>query len=268
MARKIVITSGKGGVGKTTLTANLGSFLAKIYKSVLLIDLDFGLNNLDVVMGIENKTSFDLKDVFLGRCRVRQALVQDEKFNNLYILPSGKLQGNSVTGAQIKLLISSLEKVFDYVLIDCPAGIDVGFHRAVSVADEALIVTTPTLSSIKDADVVVSILKSYKLNNLGLIINRARGDLIMGQKMMSPLDIKDFLSVKLVGVIPEEDYLFLNSSGKIPKHTDSYRAFKTLAENVDKNKSEVFDVTQKYTGFFGSIRRSIKRGIWKKTKNN
>ncbi len=261
MARKIVITSGKGGVGKTTITANLGSFLAKNAKNVLLVDLDFGLNNLDVVMGIENKNSYDLKDVFEGRCRVRQALYQDEKYKNLYVLPSGKLKGNMITGAQIKLLISSLEKVFDYVLIDCPAGIDVGFHRAVSVADEALVVTTPTLSSIKDADIVISILKSYKLKDVGLIINRARGDLIMGQKMMSPIDIKDFLSIKLTGVVPEEDHMFLSSVGKIPKYTDSYRAFRVLADNVDKNKGEVFDVTQKYSGFFGSIRRSMKRGI-------
>ena len=261
MARKIVITSGKGGVGKTTLTANLGSFLAKKYKSVLLVDLDFGLNNLDVVMGIENKTSYDIKDVLEGKCRVRQALVCDQKQNNLYVLPSGKLKGNTVTGAQIKLLISTLEKVFDYVLIDCPAGIDVGFHRAVSVADEAIVVTTPTLSSLKDADVVISILKSYRLDNLGLVINRARGDLIMGQKMMSPSDVKDFLSINLVGVIPEEDYMFLSCGGKIPKLTDSYKAFKVLAENVENNGGEIFDVTQKYSGFFGSIRRGLKRGI-------
>lgn len=261
MARKIVITSGKGGVGKTTITANLGRFLAKRFKSVLLIDLDFGLNNLDVVMGTENKTGFDLKDVFEGRCRIKQALCQDTRQKNLYVLPSGKLKGNLVTGAQIKLLISGLEKIFDYVIIDCPAGIDVGFHRAVSVADEALIVTTPTLSSLKDADVVISILKSYKLKELGLVINRARGDLIMSQKMMSPLDIERFLAVNLTGIIPEEDHMFLSCGGSLPRLTDSYKAFKTLAENVDKKQNKAFDVTKKYSGFFGSIRRSIKKGI-------
>ncbi len=261
MARKIVITSGKGGVGKTTITANLGTFLAKRYKSVLLVDLDFGLNNLDVVMGVENKTGFDLKDVFDGRCRIKQALIQDVRQKNLYILPSGKLKGNLITGAEIKLLISSLDKVFDYVIIDCPAGIDVGFHRAVSVADEGLIVTTPTLSSLKDADVVLSILKSYKLKDLGLIINRARGDLIMSQKMMSPIDIREFLSVNLAGIIPEEDHLFLSYGGSLPRLTDSYKAFKTLAENVDKKQQKTFDVTKKYSGFFGSIRRGLKKGI-------
>ena len=261
MARKIVITSGKGGVGKTTITANLGSFLSKIGKSTLLVDLDFGLNNLDVVLGVENKIVFDLKDVLEGRCRVKQALIEDVRNKNLYVLPSGALKSNMVSGAQVKLLLSSLDKIFDYVLIDCPAGIDVGFHRAVSVADEAIVVTTPTLSSLKDADTVTCILKSYALKKIGLIVNRARGDLILSEKMMMPCDIKSFLSAELLGVIPEEDYLFLCNGGCLPKKSDSYKAFKLLAGNVDKNQAKIFDVTQKYTGFFGSFRRSMKKGI-------
>ena len=261
MARKIVITSGKGGVGKTTVTANLGSLLAKIGKSTLLVDLDFGLNNLDVALGVENKIVFDLKDVIEGRCRVKQALIEDAKNGNLFVLPSGSLKSNGITGAQVKLLLSGLDKIFDYILIDCPAGIDVGFHRAVSVADEAIVVATPTLSSLKDADTVISILKSYSLKKVNLVINRMRGDLILNDKMMTALDIKNFLGIDLVGVIPEEDWLFLCNGGKLPKRSDSYKAIKTLAINLDKNQTKLYDVTQKYSGFFGSIRRSLKKGV-------
>lgn len=261
MARKIVITSGKGGVGKTTVTANLGSFISKKANSVLLVDLDFGLNNLDVAMNVEDKVVYDLKDVLEGRCRIKQALVSMPDRKNLCVLPSGNLKGNNVSGAEIKLILNSLDKIFDYIIIDSPAGIDVGFHRAVSVADEALVVATPTLSSLKDADVVISILKTYKLSSLGLVVNRARGDLILSQKMMHPIEIKNFLSIDLVGVLPEEDSMFLCSGGKLPKRVDSYKAFKTLAENVEKDKRKLFDVTEKYTGFFGSIRRSLKKGV-------
>lgn len=263
MAKKIVVTSGKGGVGKTTLTANLGITLSDYGKRVALIDVDFGLNNLDVVLGLENKIVFDMQDVFDGKCRIKQALIQDEYRKNLYILPSGRLHSNSnVNGQNIKLLIEGISSLFDYILIDCPAGIDVGFHRAVSCADQAILVTTPTLSSLRDASKTLSILKSYKLDDIGLVVNRARGDLMLNEKMMHPLEIKDILQTKLIGVLPEEDIVFL-SSGGLPKFTDSYKSYKLIAGNIIGVTNKVFDATKKYKGFLGSIKRSLRNNIWR-----
>lgn len=262
MARKIVITSGKGGVGKTTVTANLGQALASLGERVALIDVDFGLNNLDVVTGVENKVVYDIKDVLEGRCRVKQALVQDNGRKNLFVLPSGGLLPSSpVTGQQIKLIIEGLSGTFDFILIDCPAGIDAGFHRAVSCADEAIVVATPSIPSLRDADKVLAVLKSYKPQYTGLIVNRARGDLMLDGKMMLPRDIESILKTPLLGVLPEEDEVFLSSGYAIPKRAESYRAYKILALNLKKKTNKIYDVTGKYSGFFGSIRRSIKKSV-------
>lgn len=262
MAKKIVITSGKGGVGKTTVTANLGIALSRMNKKVLLVDIDFGLNNLDVVMGVENKVSFDIMDIINGRCRPKQALIECGEKRNLYVLPSTNINGaTSINGQNIKLILDSLSTMFDYILLDCPAGLDLGFHRAVSCADQALIVTTPSLPSLRDADKAISIINSYKLEYLGLIVNRARGDLIMCEKMMYPTDIEDLLKIELKGVLPEEDTVFLSSGYKLPNRSESCKAYKVLANNIVKGSKKIFDVTGKYSGFFGSIRGSIKRII-------
>lgn len=269
MARKIVVTSGKGGVGKTTLTANLGMGLANLGQKVCLIDIDFGLNNLDVVMGVENKVVYDLFDVFEGRCRIRQALVQDNERKNLFILPSKNFNSTmNISGQNIKLLIETLSPIFDYIILDSPAGIDVGFHRAVSCVDEAIVVTTPALPSLRDADKVITILESYKLDKVGLVVNRVRGDLIMSDKMFLPNDISKLLKVELMGVLPEEDTVFLSSGYTLPKSSQSGKAYKILSQNVHKGNRKIFDTTSKYSGFFGSIRRSIKRSIWKSVKRN
>lgn len=262
MAKKIVITSGKGGVGKTTITANLGIALADLGARVLLVDIDFGLNNLDVVLGLENKVCYDISDVFSCRCRLKQALVQYGDKKSLYILPSLNTTSNySISGQNIKLMLESVDVLFDYIILDCPAGIDVGFHRAVSCANQALVVATPNLTSIRDADKVVAVLKSYKLDSVNLIVNRARGDLIMSDKMMLPLDIENILKIKLIGVLPEEDIVFLSSGYKLSKKSDSFKAYKLLANNLHMGKSKIFDATTKYSGFFGSIRGSIKRRV-------
>ncbi len=262
MSRKIVITSGKGGVGKTTVTANLGLALASLGQRVCLVDIDFGLNNLDVVLGIENKVVYDISDVLEGRCRIKQALVQENNKKNLYVLPSGSVEASArISGQSIKLLVENISGLFDYVLFDCPAGIDIGFHRAVSCADEAIIVTTPNLTSLRDADKVISILNSYKLDKINLVINRVRGDLIMSEKMLMPSDIKQLLKIDLLGVLPEEDAVFLSSGYSLPKKSQSEKCYKYLASNLHKGTNKIFDVTNKYSGFFGSIRRSIKKSI-------
>ncbi len=269
MARKIVITSGKGGVGKTTITANLGIALSELGAKVLLVDIDFGLNNLDVVLGLENKVCYDISDVLSCRCRLKQALVKYDEKKSLYILPSlNSTSMCSISGQSIKLMLESVDMLFDYIILDCPAGIDVGFHRAVSCANQAIVVATPNLTSIRDADKVVSVLKSYRLDAVNLVVNRARGDLIMSEKMLLPFDIEDILKIKLIGVLPEEDVVFLSSGYRISKKSESFKAFKILANNLHMGKSKIFDATKKYSGFFGSIRGSIKRRVWKiiKTK--
>lgn len=263
MARKIVVTSGKGGVGKTTVVANLGISLSNLGQRVLLIDVDFGLNNLDVVLGVEGKVSYDISDIVEGRCRIKQALIQCGNRKNLFVLPSGNSVYTCVNfnDKTIKMLIDELSPVFDYILIDCPAGIDVGFHRAVSCADEALLVATPNITSLRDADKVVSIMSSYALDKLGLIINRARGDLMLNNKMMLPYDIRDLLKIDLVGILPEEDTVFLSSGESLPTKSDSYKAYKILANNVHKGSKKMYDVFGKYSGFIGSIRRRLKRSV-------
>lgn len=262
MAKKIVITSGKGGVGKTTITANVGAIISDMGFRVALVDIDFGLNNLDVVMGLNNYVTYDMCDVFEGRCRIKQALIKDVKHNNLYLMPSDKMKSTSmISGQNIKLLLAGLNTFFDYIFLDCPAGIDVGFHRAVSCAESGIIVATPNMSSIRDADKVVSILKSYKLDKIGLIINRARGDLILREKMISPKDAENILKTDLIGVLPEEDDVFLSSGYYLPKKSQSYKAYKMLASNIVNGKNKLFDVTDRYSGFIGSIRRSIKKSL-------
>ena len=186
MARKIVLTSGKGGVGKTTICANLGIQLAKLGFRVVLLDVDIGLNNLDVVMNIEDRIVFDITDVIMGRCRPKQALVQDKNISSLYVMPSfSAYNKTNILGEHIKNVIDQLDSSFDYILIDCPAGVEAGFHRAVFPANEAIIVVTPHLSSIRDADKVIGLLNDYDISYKGLVVNRVRGDLLLNGQLMT-----------------------------------------------------------------------------------
>ena len=262
MARKIVVTSGKGGVGKTTVCANLGIVLSRSGYRVALIDLDFGLNNLDVTLCMEKQAVFDLYDVFCGRCRPKQALLSNKNFPNLYLLSSDSIKSYAnISGQNIKIIVETLEPSFDYIFIDCPAGIDIGFHRAISAVNEAFIVATPNFASLKDADKVLSILESYKLNYVGLIVNRVRGDLIVGNKMMLPQDIGSLLKTELLGILPEEDEVFLSNGRELPKNSDSKKAYLILADNITGGKRKIFDTTSKYTGFWGGIRKGLKGSL-------
>ena len=257
----IAVTNQKGGVGKTTVTANLGMYLSALGARVALIDIDFGLNNLDVVMGIENRVVYDISDVLEGRCRVKQALVQDNGHKNLYVLPSDNMKtSSSMTGQSLKIVVENLSPLFDYLLLDCPAGVDAGFHRAVSCADEALLVTTSCFSSLRDADKVVSILKSYQLESVSLVVNRVRGDLVVGEKTLSPKDIESLLKIPLVGVLPDEDDVILRGAG-FPPTSRIGKAFRMLAGNVDKRTFRIYDATARYTGFFGQIKRNLRRSV-------
>lgn len=261
MARKIVITSGKGGVGKTTIVASLGSTLASIGYKTLLVDMDFGLNNLDIMLGIENKIVYDIIDVLEGVCSPRQALVQDFFEPNLYILPTTHGFCKVKFGArELTPIINSLENYFDFILIDCPAGIDGGFRRAVDSASEYVLVTTPHLSAIRDADKALNNIQS---NNIMLIINRARGDLMLENKMLGIDVICEMLSAKLVGVIPEDDEVSIQmlTSEKFDKNSAIQTSLNMIANNLITNSDNMFDCTRKYKGVFGSIRKRLKRRL-------
>ncbi len=259
MARKIVFTSGKGGVGKTTVCANLGATLSNLGFKVVILDVDIGLNNLDVVMGIENRVVFDLIDVIEGRCRTSQALVQDKNFENLFVLPSAHSYREEISANDIKNVVDSLENSFDYIFIDCPAGVEQGFKRAVSSANEAVVVVTPHISSIRDADKVLSILSSYNLNEKYLVVNRVRGDLMMNGEMIDVDEIIKFLHIPILGVIPEDDDITALSSIGALGGGASNRAWVLLAENLHNGTRKVYDCTQKYRGLWGTLRRNIKR---------
>lgn len=264
MARKIVLTSGKGGVGKTTVTANLGAALASKGLRVALMDTDIGLNNLDVAMGIENKVVYDITDVIENRCRPKQALIQDDFYPTLYTMPSSHAYDKStVTSLNIKNLTERLSTSFDYILLDCPAGIETGFHRAVSAADEAIVVTTPHISSIRDADKVINLLNTYELINISIIINRARGDLIAGGDMLSVESVSELLKKRITGVIPENDSIVYNTAiGRTLYGSACIReTFCMVADNIHTGGNRLYDCTKPYKGFLGAIKRNIKKRV-------
>lgn len=206
MSEVIVITSGKGGVGKTTSTANIGAGLARLNKKVVLVDTDIGLRNLDVVMGLENRIIYNLVDVIEGNCRVKQALIHDRHYAGLYLLPSAQTRDKSaVTPEQMIKLAETLKQTFDYIIMDCPAGIEQGFRNAVAPADRAIVVTTPEVSAIRDADRIIGLLESSGLRKIDLIINRIRMDMVKRGEMMSVEDVLDILTVNLVGAVPDEE---------------------------------------------------------------
>ena len=259
MARKIVITSGKGGVGKTTIVSSLGMTLAKMGYKTLLVDMDFGLNNLDVLMGIENKIVYDIIDVIEGKCSPKQAIVQDFFLDHLFIFPSTHGFCKVRFGAnELCQIIGSVERYFDFILIDCPAGTDGGFRRAVDCGDEHIVVTTPHLSAVRDADKILSVLKTRRLPYL--IINRARGDLMIESKMLSVKNICDSLNAELLGVIPEDDcvsYQLIEGYG-FDENSSMQKSMNMIAHNLTSQDKKIFDCTKKYKGIFGTIKRSLK----------
>ena len=263
MARKIVITSGKGGVGKTTVCANLGVRLANLGFRVLLVDTDIGLNNLDVVMGIENKVMFTLTDVVAGKCRPKQALVENERFPTLFIMPSAETNPDiQITPEKINDVLLRLDPMFDYILIDCPAGIGNGFHRAASCAEEAIVVVTPHISSLRDASKVVAKLGNYALSSINLVINRVRGDMLLSGEMISVEKIMEILDESILGVIPDDDALgALSAIGAFSFNASGTKAFAILAENLQNGGRKIYDCTYRYRGMVGTIRRNLRRRI-------
>ena len=247
MARRIVITSGKGGAGKTTVCANLGIALAKRSLRVLLVDLDLGLNNLDVVMQVENKVVYDFVDVCEGRCRPSQALIQDENEPTLYIMPSCHSAKRQITVDMANKVIDKIADNFDFVLIDCPAG----FRRAVSCACEAAVVVTPHLSGVRDANKTISQLRDMAVY---VVVNRVRGDLVASGEMLSVFEVLSILGKPPLGVIPENDDINCNLQKSTP-------AFDILAKNLQTGSTDMYDCVSHYRGVFGKIRRKLKRNV-------
>ncbi|MBR6703551.1 MAG: septum site-determining protein MinD [Clostridia bacterium] len=256
MARKIVVTSGKGGVGKTTVASNLSAQLAKRGQRVVLCDADFGLNNVDVVTGVEELITYDIVDVIEGRCRAKQALVTHPDFYNLHILTSvHSAPERYISPQSLKLVLDTLSPQFDFILIDCPAGVDEGFHRAVAVADEAIVVTTPHISALRDADKAITLLKSYELDKISVVVNKVRGELLAVGESLSPSEISELLKLPLLGVLPEEYSIF---NGGLSK---AHPAFKILASNLLFDKNKTYNPARLYTGFLGSLRRVLKKRL-------
>lgn len=255
MGKSIVITSGKGGVGKTTLASALGLALAEMNYRVVLIDADFTLNNLDIVLGVECSVVYDITDVVKGKCRLWEALIKYPYSENLFLLPSAHTLTDELDLKGFVNIANELKRNSDYLLIDCPAGIDLGFHRALSVSEEALVVVTPTITALRDADKVIGLLDSYGLRGVGIVVNRARGDLILEGECPSPREISKLLRTVLMGCIPEDDNALLMYSNR---DTDYMQAVYMLALTLTGKRKQVFDVTKKYKGVLGAIRRSLK----------
>ena len=258
MGEVIVITSGKGCVGKTTTTANLGSSLAEAGKKVVLVDTDIGLRNLDVVMGLENRIVYDIVDVVEEKCKLRQALIKDKRFEELFLLPAAQTRDKTaINEEQMKELTKKLKEDFDYILIDCPAGIEQGFKNAIAGADRAIVVTTAEISAIRDADRIIGLLESSEIRNPELIVNRLRPNMVKKGEMMEVDDIVDLLSVDLIGVVPDDEYIITQTNKGEPviknKKAPSGKAYIEIARRI---LGENIDVTIP----------GKKQGLWEKIK--
>jgi len=213
MTRIIVTTSGKGGVGKTTVTANLGMALAKFGRQVALVDADFGLRNLDLLLGLENRVVYTAVEVLAKECRLDQALVKDKRQPGLVLLPAAQNRTKeSVTPDQMKLLINALGSKYHYIIIDSPAGIEMGFKNAIAAAQEAIIVTTPEIASVRDADRVVGLLEAQGVKRIQLIINRIRPAMVRANDMMSVQDVQEILAIPLIGVVPDDERVIVSTN--------------------------------------------------------
>ncbi|MCM8745868.1 septum site-determining protein MinD [Thermomicrobium sp. CFH 73360] len=235
--RVITITSGKGGVGKTTTTANVGAALAAQGKSVVLVDADIGLRNLDIVLGLENRIVYDIVDVVEGRCRLRQALIRDKRLSNLALIPAAQTRDKeAVSPEQMRELCAELRQQFDFVLIDSPAGIERGFRNAIAGADEVLVVTNPEVSAVRDADRIVGLVEAAELPPPRLIVNRIDPELVRRGDMLSVEDVLEILAIPLIGVVPADEAIVTSTNRGEPVALDPQsragQAFRDIAARL------------------------------------
>jgi septum site-determining protein MinD len=259
MGEIIVVTSGKGGVGKTTTTANIGTALASEGLSIILIDTDIGLRNLDVVMGLENRIVYDIVDVTNGNCRLKQALIKDKRFENLYLLPAAQTKDKTaVSQDEMEDLCRELKDDYDYIIIDCPAGIEQGFYNAIAGADQAIVITTPEVSAVRDADRIIGLLESSDLRNPKLIINRFRPRMVRQGDMMDIEDIVDILAVDLLGVVQEDDRIIVSTNRGEPAVMNlispAGEAYRRIARRIRGEEVPLMNLEESY-GIMNKLRR-------------
>lgn len=264
MGQVIVITSGKGGVGKTTTTANIGTGLAQKGKSVVLIDADIGLRNLDLVLGLENRVVYDLVDVVEGECRVKQALIKDKRFDHLYLLAAAQTKDKSaVSPEQMIKLCSQLVDEFDYIIIDCPAGIEQGFQNAIAGAHHAIVVANPEISSVRDADRIVGLLQNAEIGNIQLILNRLRPELTKRGEMLDLEAVVDILAIDVLGVVPDDTEIIKTTNrGDTAIMEAGSRAgasYKNIVERMLNPSVPMLEI-QEETGFMAKIKKIFSRG--------
>ena len=244
MAECIVVTSGKGGVGKTTTSANLAAGLALAGKTVCVIDADIGLRNLDVILGLENRIVYDLVQVIEGHCRLKQALITDKRVKGLHLLPAAQTRDkNSVSPEDMKRLIKDLKLTHDYVIVDCPAGIEQGFRNSIAGADRAIIVTTPEVSAIRDADRIIGLCEANDLPEPDLIINRYRAGMVERGDMMNRDDILEILAIPLIGIVPDHEDIVISANRGQPVVFDddsvTGAAFRRIVDRVQGIEREI-----------------------------
>lgn len=265
MGVSIVITSGKGGVGKTTTTANIGTALASLGKKVVVIDGDTGLRNLDVLLGLENRIVYTIIDVIEGRCRLKQGLIKDKRFSNLFLLPTAQTKDkDDISPQEMLKIVNELKEEFDYVLIDSPAGIEQGFENAVIGADKAIIVVNPEITSVRDADRVIGKLDAKGLDDHEVIINRLNYEMTKNGDMLDVADIIETLSIKLLGVVPDDKNITVSTNKGEPIVLDegaiAGQAFKNVARRITGEEVPLMNLQiEEHQGFFSALKKLFKR---------
>lgn len=258
-AQVITVTSGKGGVGKTTVSANLAAALAMMGKKVVALDADIGLRNLDVVMGLENRIVYDLVDVVEGRCRLRQAMIRDKRFPELYLIPAAQTRDKmAVSPSDMVLVCDQLREEVDYVVVDSPAGIERGFRNAVAPADRVIIVTNPEISAVRDADRIIGLIEAEEKGPGYLVINRLKPAMVARGDMLSVEDVLDILAISLIGVVPEDDAILVSTNRGLPvamnatNSTSASQAFRNIAHRLTGQNVPLMDLNKR-EGFFNRM---------------